>query len=298
MATQIVEKEAKQNSIALPATTDAMGLYLAQIGKYKLLTKEEEQELAHRYYETKDPEAAEKLVTSNLRFVVNVAAEYSKFGTKMIDLVQEGNVGLMHAVREFNPHKGVRLITYAVWWIRGHIREYLLKQFSLVKLSTSSEQKKLFYQLQKEKRRVDALGEEFDVDAFAKQLDINRDKVEDMQLRLSQRDVSLDAPIDNEGTTLLLDMQSKSSVAGADVELAKLEEIQILQDKVSELEDSLNEKEQYILNQRILADEPKTLQEIGDNYGISRERARQIEAAVIKKIKKTYTEEDIDKPNL
>tara|TARA_B100001248_G_C27399032_1_gene468314 strand:- start:7862 stop:8749 length:888 start_codon:yes stop_codon:yes gene_type:complete len=272
----------------LPVPTDALGLYLAQINRYDLLSPEEEHDLAIKYYEERDPLAAERLVTSNLRFVVSVAAEYSKFGAKMIDLVQEGNVGLMHAVREFNPYKGVRLITYAVWWIRGYIREYLLKQFSMVKLSTSSEQKKLFYQLQKEKALLEAKGEEFDVDAFSEKIGIDASKVEAMEMRLSQRDVSLDTPIDEGGKTLLLDMQENQTAVDAEEELAHLEEVEVLKEKIDAIKESLNEKEVYILENRVLHDSPMTLQEIGDHFGITRERSRQIEANIIKKLKQAY----------
>src|SRR5690606_9464824 len=138
------------SSFAGTPALDTLQAYLADVRKYPLLTPEQEYELAVKYKETGDRKAAEALVTSNLRFVVKVAAEYSKFGARMIDLIQEGNVGLMHAVREFNPYKGVRLITYAVWWIRGYIQEYLLKQYSMVKIATTFNQKKLFYRLRSE----------------------------------------------------------------------------------------------------------------------------------------------------
>ncbi len=144
----------------LPKTTDPLVLYLNEIRKYPLLTREKEKEISEKYFETKDPEAAQLLVRSNLRFVVKIAAEYSKFGAKLIDLIQEGNVGLMHAVREFNPYKGARLITYAVWWIRGYIQEYLMRQYSMVRIGTTQNQRKLFYQLQKEKNNLEALSNE------------------------------------------------------------------------------------------------------------------------------------------
>ena len=135
-------------------SSDPLVMYLNEIRKYPLLTREQEADYAKKYFETKDPEIAQRLVKHNLRFVVKVAAEYSKFGAKMIDLIQEGNIGLMHAVREFNPYKGVRLITYAVWWIRGYIQEYMMKQYSLVRIGTTQNQKKLFYNLQKEKEKL------------------------------------------------------------------------------------------------------------------------------------------------
>lgn len=133
-------------------STDPLVAYLNEIRRYKVLSKEEEHALAKKYFESKDPEAAQDLVKANLRFVVKIAAEYSKFGAKMIDLIQEGNVGLMHAVREFNPYKGARLITYAVWWIRGYIQEYLMRQYSMVRIGTTQNQRKLFYQCKKKKK--------------------------------------------------------------------------------------------------------------------------------------------------
>jgi RNA polymerase sigma-32 factor len=272
----------------VPATTDPLSLYLAEIRKYPLLSLEEENALAIKYYETKDPEAAEKLVTSNLRFVVSVAAEFSKFGAKMIDLVQEGNVGLMHAVKEFNPYQGVKLITYAVWWIKGYIREYLLRQYSMVRIGTTAEQKKLFYQLQKEQRKLEALGQELDVALLSSRLGVSEDAVLDMKQRLSSKDVSLDQPLDAESNSSLLDMQRDQVVAPIDVELSHLEETEILKEKIENIRAELNDKELYILENRMLADEPKTLQEVGDHFGITRERARQIEAKILEKLKAQF----------
>jgi RNA polymerase sigma-32 factor len=272
----------------VPATTDPLSLYLAEIRKYPLLSREEENALAVKYYETKDPEAAEKLVTSNLRFVVSVAAEFSKFGAKMIDLVQEGNVGLMHAVKEFNPYQGVKLITYAVWWIKGYIREYLLRQYSMVRIGTTAEQKKLFYQLQKEQRKLDALGQELDVALLSSRLGVSEDAVIDMKQRLSSKDVSLDQPLDSDSNASLLDMQRDQVVAPIDVELSHLEETEILKEKIENIRADLNDKELYILENRMLSEEPKTLQEVGDHFGITRERARQIEAKVLEKLKAQF----------
>ncbi len=270
-------------------SSDPMALYMAQVNKYKLLSKEEEQELAIRYYETKDPEAAEKLVTANLRFVVQVAHEYSKFGLKLIDLVQEGNVGLMHAVREFNPYKGVRLITYAVWWIRGYIREYLLKQHSLVKIGTTAAQKKLFYNLKKEQERIEALGEEPTVQLLSQNLGVEEKDVELMQQRLSSKDVSLDQTIDSEDRTRLLDLQTSDSDDSVDEVIARQQDLHLLEENIDRVRNTLNEKELFILEHRLLNDSPMTLQEIGNHFGITRERTRQLEARVIKKLRDEYT---------
>lgn len=266
-------------------TSDPLVLYLNEIRKYPLLTKEKEIEIAKKYFETKDPESAQILVRSNLRFVVKIAAEYSKFGAKLIDLIQEGNVGLMHAVREYNPYKGARLITYAVWWIRGYIQEYLMRQYSMVRIGTTQNQRKLFYQLQKEKALLDTLGKQQNLSDIAKKLDIPEEEVKVMAQRLSGRDISLDRPIDDDTPASLNDFQKSTTLENIDDTLAKEELVSILQEKVSELEPHLSEREKIILKERLLNDEPLTLQEIGEKYGITREAVRQMEARLLKKIK-------------
>lgn len=277
----------------LAKVADPITAYLNEVRKYPLLSKEEELALAKRYYETKDPEAAQALVTANLRFVVKVAAEYSKFGARLIDLVQEGNMGLMHAVRDYNPYKGVRLITYAVWWIRGYIQEYLLKQYSMVKIATTLNQKKLFYNLQKEKEALDAMGEAPDMKTIGERLGIPVEEVEQMANRLSGRDVSLNQPIDEGSTASLMDLQ-KSNDTGVDDQIAAQEELGLLREKLDELRGDLSEREKIILEERILADEPLTLQEIGEKYGITREAVRQMESRLMKKIKERYLAESGD----
>lgn len=272
------------------APADPISIYLASIRKYPLLTKEEEHKLAVKYYESKDPSAAQALVTANLRFVVKIAAEYSKFGSKLIDLIQEGNVGLMHAVREFNPYKGVRLITYAVWWIRGYIQEYLMRQYSLVRVGTTQNQRKLFYKLQKEKETLDALGEAPSLAVLSEKYGIPKEEIEDMQNRLAGRDVSLDRPIDDEGRTSLMDLQKQTTDRTLDEDLALREQLEILKEKVEEIRSSLSPRELIILDERLLADEPLTLQEIGEKYGITREAVRQMEVRVLKKIKTHFLE--------
>jgi RNA polymerase sigma-32 factor len=269
------------------ATTDPITSYLAEIRRYPLLSREEEFELAKRYFDSKDPLAAQALVTANLRFVVKVAAEYSKFGARMIDLVQEGNMGLMHAVRDYNPYKGVRLITYAVWWIRGYIQEYLMKQFSMVKIGTTQNQKKLFYQLQREKDALDLLGEKPDIKTIAAKMGIPEEEVEIMSQRMAGRDISLDRPIGDENSATLGDMQTST---GEDLveSIGRREEIQRLSHKIEELRPELNEREIILLEERLLHDNPLTLQEIGEKYGITREAVRQAEARLMKKIKEKF----------
>lgn len=284
---QIESKELPKEAGLVPS--DPFAQYLAEIRKYPLLTPEEEKSLAIRFYEKKDPIAAEKLVTSNLRFVVKIALEYAKMGAKLMDLIQEGNVGLMHAVKEYNPYKGVKLITYAVWWIRGYMREYLMRQFSMVKIGTTQNQKKLFYNLEKEERELKLLGHEpKDIQLLSSRLGVSEKDVELMQQRLSSKDVSLDAPIDDEGTSHFLDMQTDGTNPEDQLEILEL--VDLLKEKVEELRPHFNKKELDILENRILADEPQTLQEIGERYGISRERARQLEERVLKSIKEKFLE--------
>ncbi|PIS10051.1 MAG: RNA polymerase subunit sigma [Bdellovibrio sp. CG10_big_fil_rev_8_21_14_0_10_47_8] len=268
-------------------TADPVGLYLAEIRKYPLLSREQESELAKKYYETKDPAMAQALVTANLRFVVKVAAEYSRFGARMIDLIQEGNMGLMHAVRDFNPYKGVRLITYAVWWIRGYIQEYLMKQYSLVKIGTTQNQKKLFYQLQRQRQELDALGQTPDIQLLSTRLGIPADEVQMMTQRMSGRDISLDRPMSDDSSASLMDLQ-RGEVSMPDEALAQHEELSQLTEAINELKPHLSAREKIILEERILNDEPLTLQEIGEKYGITREAVRQMEARLMKKIKDQF----------
>lgn len=267
------------------AATHPMTKYLQEIQRYPLLSKEEEYALAVRFREEGDQSAAEKLVTSNLRFVVKIAAEYARFGSKLIDLVQEGNVGLMHAVREYNPYRGVRLISYAVWWIRGYIKEYLLRQQSLVRIGSNAKQKKLFHQLRREERKLELLGKEPDLKALALRLDVSEEDVSQMQQRLRHGDLSLDRSLGQDSDTAWLDLQVDEKQELQDEALARQELLNFILLKIEDLHDSLNEKELYILEKRILEDEPVTLQEVGDRFGISRERARQLEARILKRLK-------------
>jgi RNA polymerase sigma-32 factor len=268
------------------STTDPVAAYLAEIRRYPLLTPEQERELAIRYKETGDPKAAEQLVTSNLRFVVKIAAEYSKFGARLIDLIQEGNIGLMQAVREFNPYKGVRVITYAVWWIRGYIQDYLMRQYSLVRIGTTQTQRKLFYQLQKQREELEAIGAHPDYKLLGSRLGVSAEDVESMQLRLQGRDVSLNAPLDASSESSLMDFQTSHQDQSVEDQLATYELLDWLHKNIENIRPQLKDKELIILDERLLADDPLTLQEIGEKYGITREAVRQIEARLIDKLRK------------
>ena len=267
------------------APSDPVAQYMAEVRKYPVLTREEEKELAIKYKETGDPKLAEALVTANLRFVVKVAMEYSRFGAKLIDLIQEGNVGLMHAVKEFNPHKGVRLISYAVWWIRGYIQEYLMKQYSLVRIGTTQNQKKLFYQLQKHREELEKMGNEASVALLSGRLGVSEKEVEDMTMRMSGHDFSLDTPVhQGEGSMTFLDFQQDNEESPVEA-LSRFEELLRLKNQLKEIKGQLNEREKFLLSERLLSDSPMTLQELGDQYGITREAVRQLEQKLIKKIR-------------
>lgn len=295
----------QQNDLALiPAikpsreitSTDPLTLYLNEVRRYPLLTREQEFELAKKYFETKDPNAAQTLVKSNLRFVIKVAAEYAKFSSRMIDVIQEGNVGLMHAVKEYNPYKGARLITYAVWWIRGYIQEYLMRQFSMVRIGTTANQRKLFYQLQKQKQEFEKMTSPENITLLSHKLGIPEDEISEMAKRLSSRDVSLDKPAgpsENENATPLSNLLTRADGSlPLDEQLALEEQISLLMRAVESIRSKLSDKEIILLEERILSDEPLTLQEIGDKYKISREAIRQSEARLMKKIKTAMLGED------
>jgi len=269
----------------VPSSTDPVARYLAEIRRYPLLSKEEEHKLAVNYFESKDPALAQKLVTSNLRFVVKVAAEYAKFGARLIDLVQEGNVGLMHAVKEYNPYKGARLITYAVWWIRGYIQEYLMRQYSMVRIGTTQTQRKLFYQLQREREQLERMGFQQGIAQLSGKLGIPEKEVEEMSQRVLGRDVSLSQPVGDSDSASLMDFQADDQENSIEDRLGHAEELKLLNEKIEEIRGDLNERELFVLDNRLLSDEPMTLQEIGDKYGITREAARQLEARLMNKIK-------------
>lgn len=273
---------------------DPVTRYMAEISRYPVLTRSQEEEVAKKYYETRDPRLAEILVTANLRFVVKVAAEYSRFGAKLIDLIQEGNVGLMHAVKEFNPLKGVKLITYAVWWIRGYIQEYLMRQYSMVRIGTTQNQRKLFYQLQREKQELDRLGEDQGIRLISGRLGIPEGEVAEMHKRLSGRDVSLSQPLGQSETTQLLDMQTGDQGSEMEAMIELKEHLGILNAAIEQLRPKLSKKETYILEQRLLEDTPMTLQEIGDEWGVTREAVRQMEARLLSKLKETLLTNGLD----
>ena len=255
--------------------TDLLRQYNREISKYPLLNREEELKWSKLYYETKNREALRVLVQSNLRFVVKIASEYSRFGSRLVDLIQEGNMGLLKAINEFNPYKGVRLITYAVWWIRGTIQEYLMRQHSIVRIGTTPNQKKLFYQLRRE--QLPPVGAEDSTRLISAQTGISQKEIHSMRQRLNAKDVSMDHSAEP--------YEKMNAVGSLDDQYAQEQEIQLLRKGVQKLRPSLNEKEIYILDHRVLSDHPQTLQAIGKHFKVTREAIRQIESKLLNKIK-------------
>src|SRR5438094_627959 len=260
---------------------DPLQRYLGEVRKYPFLSKEEELQLFHDYRTTGNREAAVKLILSNLRVSVAFAAEYLHFGADYMDLIQEGNVGLMQAIRKFDPTKGVRFHSYAAWWVRAYVLRYLLNTYRLVKIGTTQDQRKLFYNLNKEKRKLEREGYVPDTKLLADRLDVRERDVVEMSQRLGSWDISLDAPIgpDREGTLMeiLPAQDAPADEALADEELRKL-----FRRQLAEFAATLDDRYADILRNRILSETPMTLDEIGKKYNISRERARQLEEKLIK----------------
>jgi RNA polymerase sigma-32 factor len=260
--------------------------YLREINRFSLLTPEEEFKLAVRYRKYNDRKAAEKLVTSNLRFVVKVALEYKTYGIKLLDLIQEGNIGLMIAVKKFNPYKGYRFISYSVWWIRAYIKSFIIRSWSLVKIGTTQAQKKLFYKIGKVRQALEANGEsEAKYEHLASDLDVTTDDIVEMEQRMSARDLSLDSPVSDDQGLTHLDLLQESSL-NQEESLALEQERKILGREVIRVMNHLNQKEEYVIKNRIMTDSPLTLREIGNHLKLSRERVRQIESEALKKLKK------------
>ena len=267
-----------------PVVSDPMQAYLNEIAKFPVLSKEEEEKLSKKFYETKDPQIAQALAQANLRFVVKIAAEYTRFGSRLIDLVQEGNIGLLHAIKEFNPYKGVRLITYAVWWIRGYIQEHLMRQYSLVRIGTTAKQRKLFYLLRKQQEQLAQLPYQEHIKLLTHS-GFKEKEVQSMRQRLTGRDISLDQSSTGDSNSHLMEMQNDSDESSPEEDINFFQEKQLLQKSIKKVRPSLSAKELFILEKRLLSDEPFTLQKIGEHFSITREAVRQVESRLIKKIK-------------
>ena len=268
----------------LPVATGTLDLYINEINRFALLTAEEEISLAVRLKKYNDLEAAEKLIVSNLRFVVKIAHEYRNYGFKLSDLIQEGNIGLIHAVKKFDPEKGYRLISYAVWWIRAYIQNYLIKSWSIVKIGTTQAQRKLFFKLSQAKKQLESLSKtKPEFAEIALSLGVKGSEVAEMDVRMGSRDVSLNELIGDDGENSHMDFLAFEG-ENQEVSLIKNEERSLVKQNITAALSGLNEREAYIIINRVMADNPGTLQEIGDKYNITRERARQIEKQALKKV--------------
>lgn len=273
---------------------DALTRYLAELRHHAPIPREEEHALAVRWVEEGDREAARRLVLANLRLVVKIAMEYRRTWTNVLDLIQEGNVGLLQAVQRFDPYQGVKLSSYAVYWIRAYVLKYLLDNIRLVRLGTTRAQRKLFFRLNKEKRELERLGFEVEPRLIAERLDVSEDDVRDMEQRLGQSDLSIDAPVrDEEGSATYGDFLA-SGVRSAEQDVADEELRRVFLAKVHEFASTLDEREKRIVEERILAEDPKTLQEMGDAFGVTRERVRQLEARVVGRLREYLREQLVD----
>ena len=278
----------KTTSITL-SPEQGLSRYLTEIRKFPMLGKEEEFMLAKRWQEHEDTEAAEKMVTSHLRLVAKIAMGYRGYGLPMAEVISEGNVGLMQAVKKFDPDKGFRLATYAMWWIRAAIQEYILRSWSLVKLGTTAAQKKLFFNLRRIKGEINAL-ENGDlnpdqVKEIADRLNVSEKDVLSMNGRMSGSDASLNAPMGQEGDMEWQDWLTDDDPGQAET-YANRQEFDSRMELLQEAMGDLSEREQHILQERRLTDEPKTLEELSEVYNVSRERIRQIEVRAFEKIQK------------
>jgi len=270
---------------------DPVSQYMSEIRRYPILTREQEHELAVKLVEDGDTDAAYKLVTSNLRLVVMIAREYQRAFHNLLDLVQEGNVGLMEAVQKFDPYRGVRLPSYAVWWIRAYIIRYVMNNFRMVKVGTTQAQRRLFFNLKKEKARLEAAGFTPTPGVIAKNLGVKESEVIEMDGRMGAgAEVSADAPVSPEGDTAVIDLISYDGVTAED-QFADRELYSMVRDKLAEFGADLDGREKDIFDERLMSEDPVTLQELGGRYGVSRERVRQIEEVLKRKLREYLVEE-------
>ncbi|MBN2720102.1 MAG: RNA polymerase factor sigma-32 [Proteobacteria bacterium] len=278
------ERPSTGNSGGKPALYDPVAAYYQGIRNYPVLSREEEKTLALKYLEKGDVDAAYGLVTSNLKLVVKIAMEYRRVWREIIDLIQEGNIGLMQAVKKYDPYRGVRFSSYAAWWIRAYIIRYIMNNTRMVKLGTTQAQRTLYFQMGKEREKLKRLGIEPDSRAIAKALNVKEGEVDEMSMRLSSGDLSLEASRgpDNDynlmDTIPALQADTESKVADAQLKRVYLENL-------SEFVSGLSERDRKIFRMRWMRDDPKTLQEVGEELGITRERVRQLEARILKNLR-------------
>jgi len=267
--------------------TDGLRIYLSQIERYPVLSRSEELLLAIKYRDEEDMAAGQKLVTSNLRFVIKVALGYRNYGVKLMDLIQEGNIGLMKAVQRFDPDRGYRLISYAIWWIKAYIQNFIIRSWSLVKIGTTQAQRKLFYRVSDLPEYRDADDHMKNVAGLAKKISVTTDEVIDMAARLKAHDLSLDDLIGDRSRDSFTDTLRDYSPDQEQI-LGEAQERLDLKIWVDGALKTLNAREKYIVEKRVLSEDPVTLKELGKHFGITRERARQIERSALEKLKGNY----------
>jgi RNA polymerase sigma-32 factor len=277
------------------ARRDPMAVYMRETRRYPLLTPDEERALATRLVEHGDTQAARKLIEANLRLVVKIAYEYRRAHKNLLDLVQEGNIGLIQAVSKFDPYRGVKLSSYAAFWIRAYILKFILNNWRLVKIGTTQAQRKLFFNLRKEREKLEQLGFQPTTALLAEKLDVPEKEVIEMERRLAAPEASLDAPLgtgnDDEGSRTRLDYLPSDDVR-PDRAVAQSEFSELLRGKLEAFAQTLEGREQTIFRERWLTEDPLTLQELGDRYQVSRERARQLEKRMLDRLKK-YLEAEL-----
>jgi RNA polymerase sigma-32 factor len=271
---------------------DPVQRYLSEIRRYTVLTREEEYRLAVHYRDSGSTAAELDLVNANLRLVVKIALEYQSSRLSLLDLIQEGNVGLIHAVRKFDPDKNIRLASYAQWWIRAYILKYLMDNYKLVKIGTTQAQRKLFYNLKREKDRLTRQGLVPTAALLARSLAVRETDVMEMEARLGGRESSLDAPL-QDGERGTLGELIPADIVPADEGLAQREMSEDLRQHLAVFAETLTGRDMDIWKRRMVAESPNTLQEIGDLFGVSRERARQLEARIMRKLSK-YLDDRVD----
>ncbi|RME59157.1 MAG: sigma-70 family RNA polymerase sigma factor, partial [Candidatus Dadabacteria bacterium] len=269
-----------------PVPYDPLSAYIRQIRRFAPLSAEEEHKLAVDYYEHKDIKAAYRLIASNLWLVVRIARHYQKAAQNLLDLIQEGNIGLMEALKNFNPYKGVRFPSYAAWWIKAYIIRYIMSNLRLVKIGTTQAQRRLFFNLKKEKEKLEKMGIKPDAKLLAKRLSVKEEEVLEMEQRLSLPELSLDSPFQEDSDGTLMSVLPADD-GDAESVVARKEELKILREKLKEFVETLNDKEKIIFSQRINVDseDKATLQVLSEQLGVSRERVRQIEEKIKDKLK-------------
>ena len=283
------KKKEEQTSLQI-TRFDPLSMYLAEVKKYKPLTREDEHELAIRYYKSGDVDAAYRLIMANLRLVIKIAFESHRAWANIMDLIQEGNIGLMLAMKKFDPYRGIRLPTYATWWIRAYILKFILDNWKLVRVGTTNVRRKLLYNLRKEKERLEQAGFVAEPKLLSARLHASEKDIIEVEKSLGVKDVSLDAAVGEDGRRTVID-QIPSVEKGPSEEIIDREFQTILKDKLGRFRNTLNEKETFILEKRLLSESPLTLQEIGDKFGLTREGIRLIEKKLIKKLKAYLTKE-------